>query len=475
MPTVLSHIVQKRYSQEYENIATDALAYILDTSESAHDGMTRLLHGIVAGMPGLRFRTQQTAESIRPDMWGYDDDSVPRVFVESKFWAGLTDNQPVSYLKQLAECAQPTILLVVVPEAREETLWRELSRRLQDGGISSADTEGGFEGVARFVATSLGPILAITTWNRLLSSLSLHVSDDPAARSDLLQLQALCDAADSDAFVPMSAKELSDQRTPALVLDLNAVWQTAVELGVTQGVLDVHGLMPQASSERTGRYARFSNENGVGMWIGVHLKLWRKFGSPMWLVFTAGTFGRLPEVRPILEPWAAREGVFCATETTEFLVALDIAPGEEKDHVVRSIVDRLHAIGSVLAKLASRPEAIDIPVSPGLPGDLREFVDTSTWTHARTMPEWPHEYIVREHVDAVLFERLVRYIRASGYQGAFYSKPIVYMDDGGLVYWTMGAPLEKTTIVNRCQAEDSYQYRLAHGTLPPVGPIAPTE
>lgn len=35
MQTVFSHIIQKRYSQSYEDIATDALAYILNTYETA--------------------------------------------------------------------------------------------------------------------------------------------------------------------------------------------------------------------------------------------------------------------------------------------------------------------------------------------------------------------------------------------------------------------------------------------------------
>jgi len=34
------------------------------------------------------------------------------------------------------------------------------------------------------------------------------------------------------------------------------------------------------------------------------------------------------------------------------------------------------------------------------------------------------------------------------------------------VYWTMGAPLEETTIINRCRKEDSFESRSKNGTLP---------
>jgi len=100
------------------------------------------------------------------------------------------------------------------------------------------------------------------------------------------------------------------------------------------------------------------------------------------------------------------------------------------------------------------------------PADLRTFVDEQLWTFAKTMPEWPHEYIVRDQVDEELFECLVVHIRSHGYEGRFYEKAITYYEEAGLVYWTVGAPLSETTIVNRCRSEETYEHRLARGTLP---------
>ena len=47
-------------------------------------------------------RTQPTGkEGERPDLAGVDREGRECVLIEAKFWAGLTSNQPVAYLKRL--------------------------------------------------------------------------------------------------------------------------------------------------------------------------------------------------------------------------------------------------------------------------------------------------------------------------------------------------------------------------------------
>jgi hypothetical protein len=105
-----------------------------------------------------------------------------------------------------------------------------------------------------------------------------------------------------------------------------------------------------------------------------------------------------------------------------------------------------------------------------LSAHLKAFVDGQTWTFAKTYAEtWPHEYLVRDRVNEDLFVQLVRHIRAFGYEGKFYHQTYTYFEEEGLVYWTMGAPIPETTIVNRCTKEQTYEYRLKYGTLPGAG------
>jgi hypothetical protein len=100
------------------------------------------------------------------------------------------------------------------------------------------------------------------------------------------------------------------------------------------------------------------------------------------------------------------------------------------------------------------------------PEDLKRFIERERWTFAKTAHDWPHEYLVRDRVDETLFERLVNYIRAHGSKGRFYRKILTYYEEDSLLYWTMGDPVDETTIINRCRVQDSFEYRLKNGTLP---------
>jgi hypothetical protein len=344
MPTIFSHIIQKKFSAQYEDVATDALAYLIKSSPGAHRGMMKLLRALVPKLPELCFKTQQAAQkeegTIRPDMWGFAE-SGPRVFVENKFWAGLTDNQPVAYLEELAKCAQPSILLVVAPKDREHTLWSELQRRLHREDIKVSHGPS-----AASVTTQHGSILALTSWANVLSVLEHETVDEPSVRADLVQLRALCDAADSDAFTPVSGEELSNQRTPALILQMSSIVNAAFQQAKSNGILNNDGLLPQRDEERIGRYARFGRGKEQKLpiaWLGIHFRLWRKHGTtPLWVVFHDDAGGQARVAEAQLASWASAKKVLAFNDDDgSHVVALDIPAHEEEQRVVEAIVDRL--------------------------------------------------------------------------------------------------------------------------------------
>jgi hypothetical protein len=99
--------------------------------------------------------------------------------------------------------------------------------------------------------------------------------------------------------------------------------------------------------------------------------------------------------------------------------------------------------------------------------DFKKFIVTRHWRYAKTMPQWPHEYTVRRfddpQEDQAQFEEAVAFIRANGECRKFEptGKSSVYLDIGGRQYWTMGAPVEETIIINRAWLD--WRERLARG------------
>ena len=87
---------------------------------------------------------------------------------------------------------------------------------------------------------------------------------------------------------------------------------------------------------------------------------------------------------------------------------------------------------------------------------LREMVARCEWTFAKSMPWCPHEYIVRgkcpltddEFVHFVDMQRNYGKVERWGK----YITPYLYIDD--YKYWTMGAPIEETIIINRAKVKE---------------------
>jgi hypothetical protein len=95
--------------------------------------------------------------------------------------------------------------------------------------------------------------------------------------------------------------------------------------------------------------------------------------------------------------------------------------------------------------------------------ETKSFVDSLSWTYAKTMPFAPHWYVVRDRdLDSRRFDVFVRYIRSHGRPGRWGRRPrstvaddgriiegLIYCDIAGHRYWTMGWPVEETTVINR--------------------------
>lgn len=91
--------------------------------------------------------------------------------------------------------------------------------------------------------------------------------------------------------------------------------------------------------------------------------------------------------------------------------------------------------------------------------DARAYIEVVEWRFAKTMPQWPHEYTVREWREDLTaqFVSFVELIRRAGVVKPWPEGIAVpryhhtYLDVDGWDYWTMGAPVAETTVINRAR------------------------
>ena len=86
----------------------------------------------------------------------------------------------------------------------------------------------------------------------------------------------------------------------------------------------------------------------------------------------------------------------------------------------------------------------------------REYIATVRWQWAKTYAKsWPHEYTVRKwrpELDQE-FVAFARYVREHGRPEPFLDRTHIYLYLEGHKYWTMGAPVDETTVINRARLD----------------------
>ena len=191
--TLLSFIAQ-RHTIGLEDVATDALFFILSHSSFAKEAMSEFLGDKHGPLPIAKAQPWSTdAHGAIPDLACYDEDGNLVVLIESKFWAPLTHHQPVTYWQGLP-AHKRAVLLFIAPDYRVDqgTLWDELEVRLRDAGheLSPADRDNGL-----IAASSKDDQrrLMLTTWQSLLDRMAQRAKEDGDTQAcfEIAELQGL--------------------------------------------------------------------------------------------------------------------------------------------------------------------------------------------------------------------------------------------------------------------------------------------
>jgi hypothetical protein len=201
---ILGHLAQ-RFAVSEENLATEALTWLLRRSAAARAALVGLARAIGVDVPDeLTFIGQVgRADTGRPDVVGLDASNRERLLIEAKFAAALTDQQPSGYLKRLPP-ELDGVLLVVAPTVRLATLWVELLRAVPELAPAAQSPSAVPTAGVLSVKAAAHTTLALVSWRRLVSRVldALRSADESLLARDAEQLLALTETMDSNAFAP---------------------------------------------------------------------------------------------------------------------------------------------------------------------------------------------------------------------------------------------------------------------------------
>lgn len=344
-----------RYATHPENMATEALAWLLRRAPAAENGLRRLLGSVGFTVPDQVHWSTQSSESGKdgtstiPDLVATDATGATPVVVEVKFWAGLTPNQPLGYLPRLP-AGQPGILLFVAPAARGELLWGELTRIVRGAGHAvklTADDQ-----LRCAVLDDGAHRVALVSWRTLLDVLetALVEAGQREYAGDLAQLASLANRMDSEAFLPLTSEDLTGQ--------LARRW-----LNYTRLVDDITArLIGDDPSVRKGPDGTWLGGSAASGWSGRYLNLAGRVcllrvtahpwavdrATPLWL--QVGLKGKPPvsDTVAALTPLSGEPGrVFRRSDFVD--VAIDLPTGVFYDAVLDQATDQVRRVQDTLA------------------------------------------------------------------------------------------------------------------------------
>ena len=273
--TLLAHL-SPSFTSQTENIAVEALGYVLNKYAGSREGLDDVVRSGVRNVkPVAKVRTQASGlDGTRPDLVGVDEDGAERVLIEAKFWAELTPRQPHVYLDRLPDDG-PAVLLFLAPEERIVSLWPQLRSRAQKAGKTLSDIDAERKCVS--VDGSLRHLLLVS-WTGLLDRMSARTRDEQDAEADIRQLRGLAEFAE-DGDGPR--RPIRDTRDPRHMRDMTRVIDAATERGIADGWASRKGLNRTPRPYGYGRYLRLA---GRVVWFGIHTGRWERDGeTPLWL------------------------------------------------------------------------------------------------------------------------------------------------------------------------------------------------
>jgi len=104
--------------------------------------------------------------------------------------------------------------------------------------------------------------------------------------------------------------------------------------------------------------------------------------------------------------------------------------------------------------------------------EFHNFASHVQWTFAKSIPNWPHFYVVKKELaDPDAYSAARAFIQYHGYDGHFFDLVVRYFDLAGWTYWSspLANPFKEQYMINRCRTEYTWDALSKAGELPPEG------
>ena len=270
--TLLSFIAQ-RHTRDLEDVATNALFFILSRSTCAKRALSDFLGDERGPLPIAKAQPWLAdAHGAVPDLACLDEDDNLVALIESKFWAPLTPKQPVHYWKGLPDDGQ-AVLLFLAPDYRIDpgSLWDDLEDRLRHAGHELGPAEG-----RKSLITAPAKVgqrrLMLTSWQLLLDRMAKRTKKDGDAQAcfEIAELQGLAASAIA------GDNPQRDDNLKRLIAD-------AVKRVKQSDWANTDGLSVGWGDDYYGRYLRLA---GASAGLGIDYKAVKRMpDKPLWLWF----------------------------------------------------------------------------------------------------------------------------------------------------------------------------------------------
>lgn len=289
-----------------ENIATEALRHVFDHSDASIEALNEITRSGVGAIKPIAYIKSQVIhdDGSRPDLVGFDEDGIGRVFIEVKFWAALTANQPNTYLNRLPN-AGPSLLVFLTPEDRIESLWPMLRERIYSASYKLEEIDSERKCV-RIAGTQKH--LMVLSWGSLLDGMAARSLDNGelVVDSEIRQLRSLAQYADEGAFKPIRLDESFNTDSESRLRLYKRLVDAATEQGIAQEWVNRKGLR---ATPRVYGYGRYIRVHGTVVWFGINTELFEATGeTPLWVNCSGNEFaGFQDELRVQNARWAPVE------------------------------------------------------------------------------------------------------------------------------------------------------------------------